>query len=103
MVAEGTYNESVGLPSGVGIYGGFVGRETLLSQRDWNAHVTRINGVGTAAVTIDSCASPTAVDGFLITGGTDSVGNGIDCYDSGVTIMHNVISGNLWDCIDCEV
>src|SRR4029078_6773345 len=77
---------------GVGIYGGFVGTETLRTQRDATANLTILSGeIGTTAgtdnsihVVIDNGSNSTAImDGFTITGGyadqpgLDSFGGGI--------------------------
>src|SRR6478735_9197045 len=51
-VAQGNYKPTAGtsrtisfvLLSGVALYGGFVGTETTLDQRDWVAHLTLLNG-----------------------------------------------------------
>jgi len=43
-VVEGTYAESISLKSGVALYGGFAGTETLLSQRDVGAQPTILDG-----------------------------------------------------------
>ena len=42
-VAEGTYPETVYMGFEMSLYGGFAGTETLLAQRDWDAHVTMID------------------------------------------------------------
>ena len=49
-VAQGVYtpgttsNATFELAKGVALYGGFVGTETLRTQRDWQAHVTVLSG-----------------------------------------------------------
>ncbi|HRD80486.1 MAG TPA: hypothetical protein PLL53_06990, partial [Saprospiraceae bacterium] len=62
-VAEGTYkptsgtnrNISFSMKDGVGIYGGFNGTETLLSQRNWTANVTTLSGeIGTVGNNSDN-------------------------------------------------
>ena len=87
-VASGTYrpttttNRDVSFPlkNGVGTYGGFLGTETLRSQRDPAANVTILSGdIGTPGsssdnsyhvVTADSTVTAsTVLDGFTITGG----------------------------------
>lgn len=98
-VAEGTYKPTSGtsryiafeLKSGVALYGGFAGTETLLSQRDWQAHPTILSGdIGTTGVAGDnsynvvrgnSTVSTAMLDGFVVTGG---YANGSpDTYDKG--------------------
>lgn len=74
-VKEGTYFESITIPDGVKIYGGFAGTETLLSQRDIDANPTIINASTVASgspadhVVVVSGVTNTRVDGFTLTGG----------------------------------
>lgn len=89
-VAEGIYtpgidavvtdrSETFQLLSSVAIYGGFLGGETDLSGRDWEANVTVLSGdIGAPGDSTDNCyhvvtASGTdasaLLDGFTITGG----------------------------------
>ncbi len=87
-VAEGIYDEprtspnadpsgvdtgSVVMKSGVSIYGGFVGTETARSERDWEIHVTTIDGStsrgGSPAYHVLATSGNARLDGFTITGG----------------------------------
>ncbi|HSB36562.1 MAG TPA: choice-of-anchor Q domain-containing protein, partial [Thermoanaerobaculia bacterium] len=87
-VAAGTYKPtatttrtiSFALKNGVGVYGGFVGTETMRSERNPAANVTTLSGdIGTVGVTTDnsyhvvtSDGTVTAtgiLDGFTVTGG----------------------------------
>lgn len=86
-VVEGTYNPTVPagreatfqLKSGVAIYGGFVGTETSLSDRDWETNITTLSGdIGTEGDSSDnsyhvvtgSGTDATAIlDGFTVTAG----------------------------------
>jgi len=89
-VAEGTYSESIVLTSGVAVYGGFRGTETLLSQRNPAAHPTvinvgAVNGGGPAKRAVMMANATNArIDGFTITGGyaTADTGGGICCAQS---------------------
>ncbi|MFN8497388.1 MAG: right-handed parallel beta-helix repeat-containing protein [Anaerolineae bacterium] len=67
------------LQSGVALYGGFAGTETLRSQRNWQTNVTILSGdIGTVnnasdnsyhVVVADSVDDTAVLDGFTITGG----------------------------------
>ena len=87
------------LVNGVAIYGGFVGTETLRTERDWRQHLTILSGdvgqddinddgnniaettddiVGTNAchlIIADGLISDTVLDGFIITAG-EATGQG---------------------------
>jgi surface protein len=83
-VAKGTYKPttttnriiSFNLPSGVKMYGGFVGTETILSQRNFRTNETLLSGdIGTKNIHTDNTYhiiqiiddnNQTAVDGFSI-------------------------------------
>lgn len=92
-VAQGTYipgnasalrSQYFFIPANTQLYGGFVGNETALSQRDWKAHPTILSGdVGVAGDSSDNCyhilyfrqtLSGVLVDGFHITGGYNEIG-----------------------------
>ena len=86
-VAAGTYNPtssadrtaSFGLKSGVAVYGGFAGTETLLGQRNISANPTILSGdIGVPGdnadntyhvVTSRNTDTTAILDGFIITGG----------------------------------
>ncbi len=102
-VAEGTYAESIILPSGVGVYGGFAGTETARSQRDWNANTTVLDGnqAGTVVTAPSGATQATCIDGFTIRNGSGTyssaygyMGGGIECLSSSPTISNNTITGN---------
>ncbi len=67
-VAKGTYVGCIALEAGAGLYGGFAGTETALSQRNWNANVTILDGDSSGSVvTAPSGATQTTrIDGFTI-------------------------------------
>ncbi|MDD5326239.1 MAG: right-handed parallel beta-helix repeat-containing protein [Phycisphaerae bacterium] len=110
-VAEGTYKPDEGgtevlndreaafeLINGVGIYGGFVGTETSLEQRDWENNVTTLSGDINApgdnsynVVTGSETDATTVLDGFTIRDGTLA---GIDCNTADPTITNCVITYN---------
>ncbi len=67
------------VPDGVKIYGGFVGQETALNQRNWKQNITILSGeIGSPSkddnsytiVYTKNVSSATIVDGFIILGGT---------------------------------
>ncbi|MGB1216353.1 MAG: choice-of-anchor Q domain-containing protein, partial [Saprospiraceae bacterium] len=73
------------------IYGGFVGTETLLSQRDHSTNLTILSGdIGTVGDISDNCyhvfitarlSSAAVLDGFLVTGGNSSNTSGSVDYE----------------------
>jgi uncharacterized repeat protein (TIGR02543 family) len=106
-VAAGTYkptsgNERTavfGLVAGVAVYGGFVGTESDLSQRNWQANDSILSGdIGTEDNNLDNvyqvvksphnASQTTILDGFTITKGYadglyyDSQGGGMFCLGS---------------------
>lgn len=74
------------IPEGTKLYGGFLGHETDLRQRNWRANLTLLSGdIGSKNVQNDNSysvvytknvSSATVVDGFVITSGTAN-GSGI--------------------------
>ena len=118
-VVEGTYNPSVPagreatfqLKSGVAIYGGFIGNETDLSERDWEINVTTLSGdIGIEGdisdnsyhVVTGSGTDATAIlDGFTISHGNADTGSspniwggGIYNYNSSGPSLTNLIFSN---------
>lgn len=97
-VAEGIYRPTTDttrtiafeLETGVSLYGGFAGTETLRSQRDWQSHRSVLSGdIGTTGVMTDNSynvirgngTDGTAIlDGFVVTGG---YADGSGTYDKG--------------------
>jgi hypothetical protein len=89
-VAQGTYKPtstisktiSFSIPSGAVVYGGFVGTETLLSQRNFNTNQTILSGeIGTIAnpqdnsfhvVLFNAANNTTRLDGFTIKDGNSN-------------------------------
>ncbi|MGE5251193.1 MAG: hypothetical protein ACM3QS_13390, partial [Bacteroidota bacterium] len=120
-VAKGTYRPtgaglvyrmaSFVLKSGVALYGGFAGTETLLSERNPAANVTVLSGdIGAAGdpadnsyhVVVGSGTDNTAVlDGFTITAGNASVteengtGGGMLNYRGSPHLANVILTGNF--------
>jgi hypothetical protein len=114
-VAEGTYtpgasrSDSFASKSGVRVFGGFAGGETVRQERDWTAHPVILSGeIGGSAAT-DNCyhvvraeaSNPTAMfNGVTITrgyangGGADSEGGGVRALSGGVTLANVRIIDN---------
>jgi gliding motility-associated-like protein len=123
-VAAGTYKPTTAtdrtisfvMKNKVAIYGGFVGTETLLTQRNWNTNVTIlsgdlqnddvISGSGSSLsisgntensynVIKNSGIDNTAIlDGFIIIGGNASFGGGMNNQASSPTITNCSFTGN---------
>ncbi|MEN6584266.1 MAG: choice-of-anchor Q domain-containing protein, partial [Armatimonadota bacterium] len=82
-VKTGTYNESITMPNGVALYGGFTGTE---DQRSPKVNVTTIDG-GSAYRTIFVSDTSAIIDGFTIAG--DCIG--VYCSLGDCTISNNNI------------
>ncbi|MEO1672247.1 MAG: Calx-beta domain-containing protein [Cyanobacteria bacterium J06631_2] len=121
-VAEGTYvptptvdrDISFVIPSGVNLYGGFLGNETDLDQRDIRNNLTILSGnIGANSagdnshhvVNISNTVASTIIDGFTVTGGQ---ANGTDAFrvnrtdgaafsgrtNASATLSNLIITGN---------
>jgi len=104
-VAAGTYKPTTtttrtishGLKNGVGIYGGFNGTETLLTQRNVLANVTILSGdIGTPVVNTDNShhvvnaagSNATAIlDGFTVSEGNANVGSANNDRGGGILCL----------------
>ncbi|CAM2769904.1 hypothetical protein [Rariglobus hedericola] len=106
------------LKSGLGIYGGFAGTETVRSQRDWVANRTILSGdIGVAGVATDNTrtimttngtafANGVVIEGLVFAGGRSDdpaelgggivggSGGAIHFRNGSVTIRHCVFAGN---------
>lgn len=91
--AAGTYSGTVTLKSGVGLYGGFDGTESVRDDRDWVSNITTINNAAYIVHVPSGVSTSTIIDGFTITGGNYYVGGGIIC-EGPATISHNIIRNN---------
>lgn len=77
--AAGDRDASFDVPDGTKLFGGFVGHESNIQQRDWQKNLTLLSGdIGARSVQNDNSytiiytrhvSSATVVDGFVVTGG----------------------------------
>ncbi|MCB0631234.1 MAG: hypothetical protein R2824_25400 [Saprospiraceae bacterium] len=111
-VAGGTYRPSSAddptvsfrIPSGVALYGGFIGTESQLTERNWQLHRTVLSGnLGEPTdssdnshtiVYFDRVSTATTLDGFVLTGGTaKGFVRGADPIVVGGAIFNNGANG----------
>jgi hypothetical protein len=99
-VAAATYPENITLKNAIALYGGFVGTETNLGQRNWSNNITILNGRRTnSVILVQPGAGPaTRIDGFTISNGlltgASQKGGGIVCSDASPVIANNIILSN---------
>ena len=95
-VAAGTYAQRITLKAGVGLYGGFSGTESELTQRNWIANVTILDGsrAGIVVTSPSGATDSTCIDGFTIRNGAAVSAGGICCNSSSPTISNNTITAN---------
>ncbi len=119
-VAQGTYFPTSGtdrtvsfaLKDNVKMYGGFVGTETLLSQRDWVSNITILSGdIGVLTdntdnsyhvVKSENLSSTTELNGFTVEyGQADGIaqdyGGGMYLFTSYTTLNNLIFSQNVGD------
>jgi hypothetical protein len=100
-VAAGSYpiyvearEDTVRLPGGVELYGGFAGGEVALEERDWVANETVLDGTDDVYHVVTTSGA-TIVDGFTVTGGRHhNQGGGIYNVGGALTVRHCEIRGN---------
>jgi hypothetical protein len=94
-VAAGTYVENLKMPAFVSLYGGFKGVETKLSERDWNANPTILDGGGiTNVIKVSRAWENSVLSGFTIQNGNAWNGAGVQCSIGTPTISDNRIVMN---------
>lgn len=124
-VAAGTYvpttdndrSVSFAIPSGVKVYGGFIGTEKKFEDRNTEANLTILSGeIGDVAVSEDNSYNVvyfnnvntnTVLDGFVITGGyADGLVEGADLSTCGAGVYNNgeagVSSPTIANCLFLE-
>jgi predicted outer membrane repeat protein len=106
-VVQGTYyvydtssEDTVQLMPFVEVYGGFDGTETLLTERDWVANVTILDGhdsTNTSQVYhVVTGEDDAVIDGFTITGGN---ADGANPNDRGGGIYNSWVSPQVANCL----
>ncbi|HET6452845.1 MAG TPA: right-handed parallel beta-helix repeat-containing protein [Armatimonadota bacterium] len=89
------YFERIALLGGVGLYGGFAGRETSRNERDPAANVTVLDGQALGSVVSTLQPTPSGftavIDGFTIRNGKAYAGGGIYFTGGSPTISNNII------------
>ncbi|MFN8356945.1 MAG: T9SS type A sorting domain-containing protein [Spirosomataceae bacterium] len=104
-VAKGTYIPGASasdiflIPSGVSVYGGFAGGETVVTARNFTTNVTTLSGnsVCNHVVGLNDVTAATLLDGFTISGASGgAIGGGIYNYGGSnkVTIQNCIIKNN---------
>lgn len=104
-VEKGTYTETVAVPSGVKLLGGFAGSETTSDQADPATNDTILDGnhAGSVISIPANASSGTVINGFTILNGSGTVqqqgtsgfGGGVFCGDNSFpTITNNIFIAN---------
>ena len=96
-VAAGTYTgleeQVLLMRASVALYGGFLGTESLLDQRDWNANRTIIDGENTRRCAVGE--DNAGLDGFVLQNGRHTkFGGGLYCYQTCPAVINCTFSGN---------
>lgn len=104
-VSAGVYDElryessgSLALAENVHVFGGFLGTESALTERNWVANVTTIDGStsrgGSPAYHVVLGAENATIDGFTITGGM-----AVDEQNTGGGMLNQGVSPHIANCI----
>lgn len=120
-VSRGSYAESISIPAGVGLYGGFAGTETSRAGRTATGGVSVLDGGGGSKDVVSLGFNSTALDGFMIRGGQNGIislngfhsvsncaitGNsaaGVHAVAGRLTLTNGTIVGNAGDGISIEM
>ena len=93
-VAQGVYNERVALGASGRVYGGFRGRETAFSERDfYSARAIIDGGAGGSVVTIDGGYRGIVLDGLTLRDGDNQLGGAVYC-DASAEIANCLMTDN---------
>ncbi len=95
-VGSGTYAETVYVPEGLYILGGFIGNgpggnETLMFDRDWRTHQAIIQGDGDR---VCMYGGDSLIDGLVIRGGNGGNGGGVFLAETSAFFMNCLFSAN---------
>ncbi len=96
-VQQGTYLENLSVPDGVALMGGFEGAETEESQRNWQTHVTILDGqTADSVIKVAPKADEVTIriSGFTIRNGQADKGGGIFISNASPHIDNNIIEEN---------
>jgi hypothetical protein len=95
-VAAGVYVETLELPAGRVVLGGFAGTESAAGERDWRKRLTVLDGgrLGTVVTVQAGADSSTRVDGLVIRNGFAYSGGGVRCVGAAPVLENNLIQGN---------
>lgn len=94
-VASGTYTGAVSVPNYAALYGGFVGNETLRSQRNWAAHPTVLDGAGSVTtVTMGAAAYAATLDGFTVVNSKPGTLPGLSITGGSPIVRNCTVSGH---------
>jgi hypothetical protein len=99
-VAKGTYQpyndgDYYSMKSGVAIYGGFAGGETVLTARNFLTNITTLKGNDMSVIYNYGINSSAVLDGFTITGGNHAAGGGMLNTNSSPTINNVIFIKNV--------
>lgn len=98
-VAEGTYYSPIAAGvemSSNHFYGGFAGTEAYVTDRDWAAHPTILDGGNSNRVLQKTAAGVSVLDGFTVQNGTNTAnGGGLYCTNGAMNIYNCVFTNNL--------
>lgn len=97
-VSAGTYVEAIWIGDAIELYGGFAGTESALTERDWSANVTIIDGKETVIpVNMEvPFASGARLDGLTVRcGGQTSFGRAISCFNCSPIIANCTITSSI--------